>query len=788
MATPLPKMLGQPIRRREDPRLITGTSQYVDDIHLPGMLHATFVRSQYGHARVNGIDTAAALTVPGVVAVLTAADIQGATTGPMPYEFGFEGLENVKNPQRGPLATDKVRFVGDPLAIVVAETRYAARDGAAAVEVEYEPLPAVVDPEQALEPGAPLLFEEFGTNLGHTQSLSHGDVAGAFAAADTVVSLKIVNQRVFPVAMETRGALADWRPGRPGDSGELTIWTSTQVPHAVKSKLAALLDVPENKVRAIAPEVGGAFGNKVDVSPEEAMVSIAAMRLERPVKWSETRSENLQAAMQGRGQTDIIDAAVRADGRIIGLKITAICDIGAYYQYLSPVMGTLTGLMMPGTYDVPNISFELKGVFTNKTPVGAYRGAGRPEATYLVETTVDKVAHTLGLDPAEVRRINFIKKEQFPYTTPFGANYDTGDYERALDKALAVSGYRKLREEQQQARSEGRIVGIGVGSYVEICGFGPWESATVRVEPTGKVMAHTGTSPHGQGTETSMAQIVADVLGVGMDDIVVLHGDTAMTQTGIGTFGSRSAAVGGGAMVQASEQVQAKARRIAAQALEAAVDDIEVGPDGFAVRGVANKVMTLAQIAGRAYGGAVPEGDEPGLEATRFFKPADSVFPFGVHIAVVEIDRDTGRVHLRKFVAVDDVGNVINPLLLDGQRHGGIVQGVAQALCEEVVYDEHGSLVTGTLSDYSIPTAAMMPMFDLDRTVTTTDRNPLGVKGVGEAGTIGSTPTLRNAVLDALQPFGVTDLDMPATSLKIWNLIHGASSHGDAANGAEKPR
>jgi len=774
ISAPLPKLLGQPIKRREDPRLITGSSQYVDDIQLAGMLHVTFVRSQHGHARVKGIDTSEALKSPGVVAVLTAKDIEGATTGPLPLEFGFEILpfENVKVMQRGPLVTDKARYVGDPIAAVIAESRYAARDAAALVEVDYEPLPAVIDPEKAIEDGSALLYDEFGTNLGHTQLAKAGDVDGAFASADKVVTLKVVNQRLLPTAMETRGCLADWRPGRPGDSGELTLWTSTQIPHAVKTKLAVLLGIDENKVRVIAPEVGGGFGNKVDVSPEETMTAIAAMRTGRPVKWSETRSENFQAAMHGRGQIDVVEAAATKDGRITGLKVSAICDIGAYYQYLSQVMGWLTGLMLPGPYDITNVQYELKGVLTNKTPVGAYRGAGRPEATYLLECIVDKVAHELDLDPAEVRRVNFIPADKFPYTTVFGANYDSGEYVKALDKALEVAGYQQLREEQKKARDDGRLVGIGIGAYVEICGFGPWESATVRVEPTGKVMVHTGTSPHGQGTETSMAQIVGDSLGVDIDQIVVLHGDTAMTQTGVGTFGSRSAAVGGGATANAAEQVQAKAKRIAAEALEVSLDDIEISTSGFSARGAPDKSITLAGIAGRAYGGMVPEGDEPGLEATRFFKPADSVFPFGVHLAVVEIDRDTGRVTLQKFVAVDDVGNVINPLILDGQRHGGIAQGVAQALTEEVIYDEDGQLLTGTLSDYALPTAHILPMFDLDRTVTTTDRNPLGVKGVGEAGTIGSTPTLRNAVLDALLPLGVTDLDMPASSLRIWKLIN----------------
>jgi carbon-monoxide dehydrogenase large subunit len=769
-----PKMLGQPIKRREDPRLITGSSTYVDDLHLPGMTYMQVVRSPYAHARINGVDTSAAASAPGVVAVVTAKDIEGATTGPMPYEFAPDPFQNFKNMDRRPLATDKVRYVGDPVAVVVAESRYAARDAAALVEVDYDPLPAVVDPEKALEEGSTLLYDDWGTNLGHTQSLSSGDVDGAFSQADQVVTLKLVNQRVFPVAMETRGCVAEWRAARPGDSGELTIWSSTQIPHAIKAKLGPMLGIPDNKVRVIAPEVGGGFGNKVDVAPEEALASIMSMRLNRPVNWTETRSENFMAAMHGRGQTDYVEAAVRKDGRVLGLKVRAICDIGAYYQYVSPIMGMLTGLMLPGNYDITNVGFELQGVMTNKTPVGAYRGAGRPECTYLLECTMDKVAHVLGLDPAEVRRVNFVKKDQFPYKTPFGANYDTGDYEKALDKALEVSGYKQLREEQKAARDRGELMGIGLSAYVEICGFGPWESATVRVEPSGRVMVHTGTSPHGQGTETSMAQIVGDELGVDIDDIVVLHGDTAQTQTGVGTFGSRSAAVGGGAMVMAVNQVRDKSARIAAHLLEASVDDVERADGTWSVKGT-DKSVTLGQIAAAAYGGNVPADDEPGLEATRFFKPDDSVFPFGVHIAVVNVDRDTGRVTFKRFIAVDDVGNVINPLLLDGQRHGGIVQGAAQALTEEVVYDDEGQLVSGTLGDYAVPTAHMMPMFELDRTVTTTDRNPLGVKGVGEAGTIGSTPALRSAVVDALLPLGIQDLDMPATSVKVWKAIQAAN-------------
>jgi carbon-monoxide dehydrogenase large subunit len=774
VAVKTPRMLGQPIKRREDPRFITGTGTYLDDVTLPGTLHLVVVRSPYGHARVTSIDTEAARNAPGVVAVVTAKDIEGATTGPQPYEFGWEPFQDVKDPPRYPLATDKVRYVGDPVVGVLAETRYAARDAAALVEVEYEPLPAVVDPEKALEPGAPLLFEEFGTNLGHTQLREAGDVEAAFQAADRVVKLRVNNQRVLPSPMETRGSVSVWRPGRPGDPGELTMWCTTQNVHGLRTRLAPLLGLADNKVRVIVPDMGGGFGNRADVSPEDTLGAILAMRLNRPVKYQETRSESCQAAMHGRGQTDYVEAAVTNDGRVTAIKVKAICDIGAYYQYLSPIMGMLTGVMLPGNYDIKNIRFELQGVFTNKTPVGAYRGAGRPEATYLLECLMDKVAHELGKDPAEIRRTNFIPKFEEPHVTVFGTSYDNGDYAKALDKALEVSGYQQLRQEQAEKRARGEIMGIGLAAYVEICGFGPWEHATVRVEPSGTITAYTGMSPHGQGTQTSLAQIIADELGVDIDSIVVNYGDTATTPTGNGTGGSRGAVMGGSSMLIAGTQVKEKAIRIAAHLLEASADDVELADGTWSVKGT-DKSVTLGQISAAAYGGNVPEGDEPGLEATRFFKAEGETYPFGVHIAVVDVDGDTGRVTLRRFIAVDDVGNVINPMLLDGQRHGGIAQGAAQALFEEVVYDDDGQLITGTFGDYAMPTAHMLPMFELDRTVTPSPRNPLGVKGIGEAGTIGSTPAVRNAVLDALLALGITDFDMPATSVKVWKAIQGVN-------------
>jgi carbon-monoxide dehydrogenase large subunit len=767
-------MLGQPIKRREDPRLITGAGQFLDDISMPGLLHMAVVRSPYAHARIKGIDASAALALPGIVAVVTAKDIEGETTGQLPYEFGWQPFENVNDFARGPLATDKVRYVGDPVAVVVGEDRYGVRDAAALVEVDYEPLPAVVDPEKALEPGAPLLFEASGTNLGHTQSRTVGDVDGAFAQADKVVKIKVVNQRVIPAPMETRGAIALWRADGAGSSGELTLYETTQGVHGLRKAIAPLLGYPENKVRVIVPDMGGGFGNRTDCAPETVMTCIMAKRLNRPVKYQETRTESNQAAMHGRGQTDIVEAAVKNDGTVLGLKVTAICDIGAYNQFLSPIMGMLTGIMLAGNYDIPNVGWELKGVYTNKTPVGAYRGAGRPEATYLLEMMMDAVAVELGLDLADVRRKNFVTPDKFPFTNPMGTSYDTGEYEKALDKALEVSGYAKLREEQKQALAAGKIMGVGLASYVEICGFGPWEQATVRVDPSGKIRAYTGTSPHGQGTFTSLAQIIAEDMGVDIDDIIVIHGDTAQVAAGNGTGGSRGMVQGGSAMLLASNQVRDKAVRIAAHLLEVSPDDIEITAGGYGVAGAADKSVKLGQIAGAAYGGNVPSGDEPGLEATRFFTAPGETFPFGVHIAVVDIDPDTGRTTLRRFIAVDDCGAVVNPMLLDGQRHGGIAQGAAQALCEEVVYDDEGQLISSTFGDYAMPTAHILPNFELDRTETLSPRNPLGVKGIGEAGTIGSTPAVQSAIVDALRHVGVPSFDMPASSVKVWKALQAA--------------
>ena len=771
-----PNMLGMPIKRGEDPRLVSGSGAYLEDLVLPGLVQLSFARSPYAHARLGRVDVSAARDLPGVVAVLTAADIDAALPADLPGDWPTE-LEDDHRPPNKVLARNKVRFVGEAVVAVVAETRAQADDAIDALEIDYEPLPAVADPEAALKPDAPLLYEEFGTNLAHRLRKHGGDVEAAFARPDIqVVKGRFVNPRVLPVPMETRGAAARFDPG----TGELTFWSSTQFPHSVRSKLAEVLGVPENRVRVIAPDVGGGFGAKIDFTSEDVLTAYLAMTLRRPVRWVEVRRENFQNMVHGRGQIDYVEAAVTAEGEIVGLKVRAIADLGGKYNFTTPGIATLTPVVLPGPYRTPNIDFVLEGVYTNKTPVGAYRGAGRPEATYLMERIVDVVADRLGLDPADVRRKNFILPEEFPYLTPIGTSYDTGNYRPALDRLLAMAGYQDLRRRQAEWRNDRSrpLLGIGISGYLEICAFGPWESATVRVERSGKVTLLAGTSPHGQGHVTPFRQIVADQLGVPLEDIRVLFNDTSVVPTGVGTFGSRSAAVGGSAVLGASERVRDKVIRIAADALEAAPDDVEIHPGNIAVRGVPDRSTTLAAIAGRAYDGKVPEGDEPGLEANRFFKPEGETFPFGMHLAVVEIDRDTGKVRLVRYLAVDDCGRVLNPMMVDGQRHGGIAQGVGQALFEEVLYDESGQLTTSTLGDYALPRAVDFPLFELDMTETPTPRNPLGAKGIGEAGTIGSTPAIVNAVVDALSPFGVTHLDMPTTPEKVWRVLQNNSPGG----------
>ncbi len=767
-----PNMLGLPIKRGEDPRLVSGSGAYLEDLVLPGLLHLAFARSPHAHARIGQIDASAARSLPGVVAIATAGDVDAVFPADLPGDWPGE-FEDDHRPPNKVLARNKVRFVGEAVVAVLAETRAQAEDAVDAIEIDYEPLQAVSDPEAALEPGAPLLYEEFGTNLAHRLVKRGGNVEAAFARPDIqVVKGRFVNPRVLPVPMETRGAAARYDSG----TGELTFWASTQFPHTVRSKLADVLGLAENSVRVIAPDVGGGFGAKIDFTSEDVLTAYFAMKLRRPVRWAEVRRENFLNMVHGRGQIDYVEAAVTRDGEIVGLKVRAVADLGGKYNFTTPGIATLTPVVLPGPYRTQNIDFVLEGVYTNKTPVGAYRGAGRPEATYLMERIVDVVADQLQIDPADVRRKNFIPTEQFPYRTPIGTSYDTGNYSPALDRLLAMSDYAALRRQQAAWRNDPTrpLLGIGISAYLEICAFGPWESATVRVERSGKVTLLAGTSPHGQGHVTPFRQIVADQLGVRLQDIRVLFSDTSMVPTGVGTFGSRSAAIGGSAVLGASERVRDKVIRIAADYLEAAPTDVEIATGRIGVRGVPDRSTTLATIAGRAYDGNVPEGDEPGLEANRFFKPEGETFPFGVHLAVVEIDRDTGKVRLAQYLAVDDCGRVLNPMMVDGQRHGGIAQGVGQALFEEVLYDESGQLTTSTLGDYALPRAADFPYFELEMTETPTPRNPLGAKGIGEAGTIGSTPAIINAVVDALSPFGVTNLDMPARPEKIWRLMNEA--------------
>ncbi len=772
-AATIPHLLGSPIKRKEDPRLITGGANYVDDIRMLDMHYLTVVRSPYGHARIRSIDTSVAKAMPGVVAVWTYEDVK--SMGLMPVPGAVPGM---KLAEHAILARDTVRFVGDAVAIVVASTRYGARDAALAVDVDYEPLPVVVDLEKAAEPGASLVNEELGTNVAYVNPLNVGDVDKAFAEADRVVTVRLVNPRVFPMAMEPRGSVAVWEPG----TQRLTLWTSTQAPHVVRTLLAAMLGLAENHVRVVAPEVGGAFGSKLDLCPDEVLTSMTARAIGKPVKFIEERRENLQQTIHGRDQIDYVEAAVSNDGTVLGLKLKIYADLGAYCHIVTAAIPTLTVAMATGPYKIRNYTAELIACYTNKTPTAAYRGAGRPEATYVLERLMDLIAHDLDLDPVEVRRKNLIQPDEFPYAAVTGIVFDSGNYQGALDKAVELIDYAGFRRRQSELREQGRYIGLGLSTYIEISGFAPssalpwggWESATVRVEPTGKVTVLTGSSPHGQGAETAYAQIVSDALGVPFDDIEVVHGDTDRVQYGLGTYGSRNMAVGASSLARAAERVRDKARVVAGAMLEVSPDDVVLENGRFGVKGVPDQGLTLSEIAAKAY---VPVGlpaeIEPGLEGQAFYEPSNFTTPFGAHFAVVEVDADTGKVTLQRFLGVDDCGTVINPLLKDGQLHGGIAQGASQALFEEVLYDENGQLMTGSLMDYAVPKADDLPSFELHETVTPTPINPLGAKGVGEAGTIGSTPAVVNAVMDALKPFGVRHLDMPLKPERVWRAMQG---------------
>ncbi len=766
------RYIGKPLKRKEDPRLIQGISHYVDDLNLAGMHYAAFLRSPHAHANIRSVDLSKARHASGVVLALSGADIDGAIQ-PVPCAAQIPDMKPAARPV---LARDRVRFVGEAVAVVVASDRYAARDALDLIEVDYEPLTPIVNPEKAIAKGAAPLHAGHKDNVAFKWELEGGDLKAAFKSADKVIRQRIVNQRLIPVPIETRGVIADYQPGE----GQLTVWSATQIPHLLRTQIASMLNFPETLVRVVAPEVGGGFGSKLNVYPEEALVAYLAIQLGKPVKWSESRRENFQATIHGRDQIDDFEVAVKRDGTILGLRCRVIADLGAYYQLLTPLIPTLTGLMMTGCYKIPAARMEITGVFTNKMATDAYRGAGRPEATYLIERVMDLVAAELKKDPVEVRRKNFPEAKDFPYATPTGLIYDSGDYEKALDMAVKVADYKKLRQEQAKLRKEGRYMGIGVSTYVEICGMGPssampaggWESATVRVEPTGRVSVMTGSSPHGQGQETTFAQMGADVLGIDPEQVQVVHGDTSIVPYGIGTFGSRATAVGGTAVYKSLQKVKEKLARIAAHIVGSDPERMVFADGKISAKESPKKSVAFGQAVSAAYvAKTLPADMEPGLEATTFFEPSNFTYPFGTHICVVEIDAETGDVKLVRYVAVDDCGNVLNPLLVEGQVQGGIVQSVGQALFEEAVYDEQGQLITGELMDYALPRASDLCWIETARTVTPTPVNPLGVKGVGEAGTIGATPALAGAVADALAPFGVHHVDMPFKREKIWQLM-----------------
>ena len=771
--TQVEKLVGKRIRRREDPRLITGTATYVDDIQMPGMHYAAIVRSPHAAARIRSIDTKAAAETPSVAAIYTGKDT--AKVGPVPCGGSLPGL---RVPHHHILATDRVYFVGHPVAVVVATDKYLARDAAEKIEIDWDVLPAVADPEKAIAAGAPPVHPEWPDNVAFNYHQEGGDVDKAFAEADVVVKQRITSQRLIPSAMETRGVVAEWRAA----DRQLNLYTSTQVPHLVRTLVAGMLGLEENRMRVITPEVGGGFGSKLNIYAEEALMGFVAMQIGKPVKWIESRRENFLCTIQGRGHVDYFELAAKKDGTILGIKLKLIQDLGAYHQLLTPVIPTLSVLMMPGLYRTQNIRADIVGAFTNCVPTDAYRGAGRPEATHGIERMVDILSDELKIDPAEIRLKNFVHKEEFPFPTATGLMYDSGNYAAPLEKALATVDYPKLRAEQTEARKQGKLMGIGICTYGEICGIGPspatpaggWESATVKIEPSGKVTILTGICHHGQGEETTFAQIAADELGVDIDDILVLRGDTAIVQYGIGTFGSRGTAIGGTALYFALQELRTKIKKFGAMLLES--DDVSFA-NGQVTCNKTGKSKSLVEIAGASYRALkLPPNTEPGLNSTHFWEPPNFTFGFGAHLVVTDIDTDTGQVKVRRYLAVDDCGNILNPLIVDGQVHGGVAQGLGQALWEEAVYDENGQLLTGEFMDYAMPRAHMMPWIESDHTITPSPVNPLGVKGVGEAGTIGCSPAVVNSVVDALSHLGVRHIDMPLTPEKIWKLVAGGKN------------
>ena len=771
--------IGRPRARKEDARLITGQTTWTDNIVLPGMVHAAFLRSPPAHARIRSVDVSAARGAPGVIAAFSGADF-AAEQGSLPCAWPV--TPDIIIPAHPPMATDEVRYVGEIVACVVARDRYAAADALEAIDVDYEPLPPVLDMEAALAEGSPKVHE--AGNKSFEWVLANGDLDAAFRDAPVVLERTYRQQRLIPCAMEPRAVVC----APVGD--EFTLWSSTQVPHIVRVMMALVTGIPEQNIRVIAPDVGGGFGSKLQVTAEEVLAVLIARKLGRPVKWCESRSEGNLAVHHGRDQLQRIKLAAGSDGRLRGLSVDLLADMGAYLMLLTPGIPLAGAFMYNGIYKMDAYSFKCTGVFTTKVPTDAYRGAGRPEATFAIERAMDDLAAELGIDPLALRQRNWIAHSEFPYTTIAGLTYDSGNYEAATAKAVELFGYDDLRKEQAARRESGNPVqlGIGISTYTEMCGFAPsrmlgqlshtaggWEHAAIRMLPTGKVEAVTGTSPHGQGHETAWSQIVADRLGVPFEDVRVLHGDTQVAPKGMDTYGSRSLAVGGIAVVGACEKVIAKARVIAAGLLEVSPEDLEWTPGRWSVRGDPEQGRTIGEIALATFAAHnLPNGVEPSLDSEATFDPANFSFPHGTHMCAVEVDTETGKVGIRSYVAVDDVGNVVNPVIVEGQVHGGMAQGIAQALYEEAVYDADGNLLTTTMADYLLPSAADLPSFVTDRTQTPATSNPLGVKGVGEAGTIASTPAVVDAVIDALRPLGVTDVAMPCTPQRVWRAIETA--------------
>ncbi len=777
--------IGKATLRKEDARLITGQTRWTDNITLPGMLHAAILRSPMAHAKIINLDVSGAKDSANVIEVYTGADLSD-DYGALPCAWPV--TPDMVNPPHMALAVDEVNYVGDAVAVVLARDKASAVDALEAIDVDYEPLEAVVDMAAAAKDGAAKVHEDTQSNISYVWPFSNGDVDAAFDQAEHVVQRQFINQRLIPMAIEPRSVVVEPQAA----SGELTLYSATQIPHILRLMLALTVGIPEQKIRVVAPDVGGGFGSKLNVYAEEVLLTAIAMRLGRPIKWTATRSEDIQATIHGRDQIQDISIAADADGRIRGLKVKLLADMGAYLQLVTPGVPVLGALMFPAIYKMDAYEFECTGVFTNKTPTDAYRGAGRPEATFAIERIVDELAAELDMDPMELRKRNWIAHEEFPYDTITGLTYDSGNYEAATAKAMELFDYEGLRQEQQQRRDSGDSVqlGIGISTFTEMCGLAPsrvlgsldygaggWEAATVRVLPSGKVEVVTGSSPHGQGHVTAWSQIAADYLGVPFDDIDVLHGDTKISPMGLDTYGSRSLVVGGIALKRACDKVVEKAKIFAAHMLEASEDDLDFEAGTFSVRGDKDKSTTIQDIALAVFAGHdYPEGVELDLTSNMVFDPENFSFPHGTHLCATEVDTETGWVSIRKYVCVDDIGNVINPMIVEGQVHGGLAQGIAQAMWEGVEFDDDGNLLTSSLIDYTLPTAVDMPPFITDRTETPATSNDLGVKGVGEAGTIASTPAVVNAVVDALRSRGVTDVLMPMTPKNVWAAMAAADA------------